>query len=191
MNSGDYKLSFVARLPDTFPRHNKFFGIDGGPDASSRRVWFSLVQGQDGEQDLILRQNRVLMDMDDDEKQNPLVLARNVKDFTVEWWGTNEMNKAEWRTEWDDTMTNSIPQMIRVHLVMGSSSARQTANGTETPKFAVTSIYTVPSQMMPVLVQRGIGQGGMGGGPGGPLNGILNGLQQGQQRGTVTPGGGR
>src|SRR5580698_3073379 len=29
-------LSFVARLPDTFPRHNKFVGGPNGPDANSR-----------------------------------------------------------------------------------------------------------------------------------------------------------
>ena len=29
------------------------------------------------------------MDMDQDEQKYPLVLARNVKNFTVEWWGTN------------------------------------------------------------------------------------------------------
>ena len=51
--------------------------------------------------------------------------------------------------------------MIRVHLVMGANLAR----GKDAPDFAATHIYTVPSQMMPVVVQRGIG--GQFGAPGG------------------------
>jgi prepilin-type N-terminal cleavage/methylation domain-containing protein len=178
LDNGDAPfLSFVARLPDTFPRHNKFVGGPGGPDANSRRVTFSLAAGADGEQDLILRQSPILMDMDDDEKQFPLVLARNVKEFTVEWWGTNDLNKAEWNTEWDDTMTNTIPQMLRVHLVLGAN----TAKGSQAPVFTATSIYTVPSQMMPVIVQRGIGGLPGGGGnlqappPMSPVNGVPGG----------------
>jgi len=150
-NGTDPYLSFVARLPDTFPRHNKFVGGPGGPDASSRRVTFSLSGGVNGERDLILRQNPILMDQDQDEQQFPLVLARNVREFRVEWWGTNELNHAEWNTGWDDTMTNTIPQMLRIHLVMGGNMAR----GAEAPEFSATRIYTVPSQMMPAAVQRG------------------------------------
>jgi len=172
-NSGDTYLSFVARLPETFPRHNKFVGGPGGTDANSRRVTFSLAAGQNGERDLILRQNPILMEMDDDEKQYPLVLARNVREFSVEWWGTNDMNEAGWNTEYPDTLTNSIPQMLRVHLVLGANMAK----GLDAPTFAATKIYTVPSQMMPYQVQRGTA----GGPPNGqnPINGILNGLQRG------------
>ena len=93
--------------------------------------------------------------MDDDEKQYPLVLARTSKEFKIEWWGTNDLNEPGWNTEWDDTMTNTIPQMLRVHLVLGAN----TAKGENAPEFAATHIYTVPSQMMPVVVQRGLGGG--------------------------------
>ena len=147
-------LSFVARLPDTYARNGKFVGAAGGRDASSRRVTFSLAAGDAGEKDLILRQNPVLMDLDQDEQQYPLVLARNVKEFTIEWWGTNHLDHAEWMTDWDDTMTNTIPQMLRVHLVLGTNPAHA-ANGANSPEFAATRIYTVPSQMMPAQVQSG------------------------------------
>lgn len=181
-NGNEPFLSFVARLPDTFPRHNKFVGGDGGPDASARRVTFSLAQGANGGKDLILRQNRILMDLDQDENQYPLVLARNVKLFAIEWWGTNQVdNRLEWSTEWADTQTNTIPQMLRVHLVMGANTER----GKEAPDFAATRIYTVPSQMMPVVVQGGAGvpPGGPGG-PGGPgaNNGLLNNLINGAKK---------
>ena len=155
-------LSFVSRLPDTFARNGKFVGAAGGRDASSRRVTFSLAAGKDGEKDLVLRQSPILMEMDQDEQQYPLVLARNVKVFTVEWWGTNELNNADWNTTWDDNMTNTIPSMLRVHLVLGIN----TAKGESAPDFSATRIYTVPSQMMPANVQRGlVSPGGGGGGP--------------------------
>ncbi len=153
-------LSFVARLPETYARNGKFVGAAGGRDASSRRVTFSLAAGADGEKDLVLRQNPVLMDLDPDEEKYPLVLARNVKSFSVEWWGTNRLNRTEWNTEWDDSQTNTIPQMLRVHLVLGAN----VAGGKSAPEFAATRIYTVPSQMMPVQVQRGIAR--PGGNPG-------------------------
>lgn len=153
-------LSFVARLPETYPRNGKFVGAAGGRDASSRRVTFSLATGADGEKDLVLRQNPVLMDLDPDEEKYPLVLARNVKTFSIEWWGTNRLNRAEWNDEWDDSQTNTIPQMLRVHLVLGAN----VAGGKSAPEFAATRIYTVPSQMMPVIVQRGIAR--PGGNPG-------------------------
>jgi prepilin-type N-terminal cleavage/methylation domain-containing protein len=146
-------LSFVARLPDTYARNGKFVGAAGGRDASSRRVTFSLASGANGEKDLVLRQNPVLMDLDQDEQQFPLVLARNVKEFTIEWWGTNRLNKTEWMKDWDDSQTNTIPQMLRVHLVLGAN----VAGGSSAPEFAATRIYAVPSQMMPVQVQRGGG----------------------------------
>lgn len=165
-------LTFVSHLPDTFPRNDKFVGAANGHDASTRRVLFSVVQGSDGEKDLVLQQKPLLTDMDDDEQKYPLVLAKNVKEFTVEWWGTNEMNRVDWFKDWDDTQTNTIPQMLRVHLVFGGV----TANGQNSAgDFTATRIYTVPSQMMPAMVQQGVQRAGgmpqIGGSP-------------------VTPGGG-
>lgn len=164
-------LSFVAHLPETYPRNNKFVGEASGVDAkgnihtldaSSRRVTFSLAAGSGGEQDLVLRQNPILLDMDQDEQKYPLVLARNIKEFTVEWWGTNAENEVGWFKDWDDKQTNSIPRMLRIHLVMGANVAR----GKEAPDFSATRIYAVPSEMMPVFVERGVGQNGRpGGGP--------------------------
>jgi len=151
-NGDDAYLSFVARLPDTFARNGKFVGEAAGHDANSRRVTFSLENGTEGGKNLVVRQSPILMEMDEDEKQFPLVLAENVKKFTVEWWGTNEVNEAAWSTDWDDKQTNSIPQMLRVHIVMGAN----TDKGRDAPDFEATRIYTVPSQMMRAEVQRGI-----------------------------------
>ncbi len=86
-------LSFVARLPDVFPRNGKF-------DSNLRRLTFAVEStgsGADSERDLVLRQNPILMDQDADEQQIPLVLAKNVKDFLVECWDTNAL---DWVDEW-------------------------------------------------------------------------------------------
>jgi prepilin-type N-terminal cleavage/methylation domain-containing protein len=170
-------LSFVAHLPDSYARNGKFVGAAGGRDASSRRVTFSLAAGENGEKNLVLQQTPILLEMDHDEEQFPLVLAKNVKTFSIEWWGTNDMNHADWNTDWDDTQTNTIPQMLRVHLVLGAN----VAGGSSAPEFAATRIYTVPSQMMPAMVQHG-GPGG----PGGPQNNLLNGIQNGLKTGAGT-----
>lgn len=142
-------LSFASRVPDVFPRNGKF------GDFNLRRVTFSLEAGYGGEKNLVLRQNPVLMDMDEDEQKNPLVLARNVKKFEVECWDTNQL---DWVTEWVDT--NSIPPILRVGMVLGGSSDP----GGAAPDLTVIRAFTMPSQMMPSVVQRG-GAGGPGGNP--------------------------
>jgi len=192
-NGNESMLTFVSHLPSTFPRNNKFVGAANGHDASTRRVLFSV----DANKNLILQQKPLLTDMDDDEQKYPLVLAKNVKEFTIEWWGTNEMNRVDWFKEWNDNQTNSIPQMLRVHLVFGAiTESGQNSAG----DFTATRIYTVPSQMMPAMVQQGVQRGGFppgGGGnltpPGGVPPGGLppgGGGPPGGPPGGVLPGGG-
>jgi prepilin-type N-terminal cleavage/methylation domain-containing protein len=156
-------LSFVARLPDMFPRNGKF------GDYNVRRLTFSVESGTDSEKDLVLRQNPILMDMDADEQQTPLVLARNVQSFVVECWDTNALT---WDTEWDDT--NSIPPMVRVSLALGGN--KNNFGGTA-PLLVVSRVVAMPSQTLPATVQTPTRRGG-GGGGGGNRNG--NGGSNGQ-----------
>jgi prepilin-type N-terminal cleavage/methylation domain-containing protein len=69
-NGDDASLSFVARLPASFPRSGKF------GDCSVRRVTFSLEPGSDSGRRLVLRQSPVLLEPDQDEMEHPVVLAR-------------------------------------------------------------------------------------------------------------------
>lgn len=133
-------LSYVARLPDVFPRNGKF-------DSNLRRLTFSVESTADSERDLVLRQNPILMDMDADELQTPLVLARNVKDFVIECWDTNTL---DWADGWDST--NSLPPMIRVTLTLGDKGVTYDSS---TPVFAVTREIAVPSVTLPVTAQTG------------------------------------
>jgi len=139
-------LSFTARLPDVFPRNRKFVNPELGRDFSLRRLTFTLEPGSDGGKDLALRQNPVLMDMDADEQQTPLVLAHDVRKFTVECWDTQTF---DWVDEWD--ATNSIPAMVRVNLVLGSG----TDVGNTAPDRAVTRVIAIPSVTLPSVLQIG------------------------------------
>lgn len=148
-------LSFASRVPEIFPRNGKF------GDFKMRRLTFSLEAEKDkneyqGQKNLVLRQNPILMDMDADEQNNPLILARNVKNFSVECWDTNQL---DWVTEWDDT--NSIPPMLRVELVLaGNNDKNNNSSLKEDSDLTVVRAFSLPSTMMPVVVQMGAGGGG-------------------------------
>ena len=140
VSSGQSELSFTARLPDVFPRNGKFGGFN------LRRLTFGVEPGRGSEKDLVLRQNPVLMDMDADERQTPLVLARNVEKFTVECWDTNAV---AWASEWDDT--NSIPAVVRISLGLGGNLG----SGHAAPERMVVRVVAIPSSTLPSGLQTG------------------------------------
>jgi type II secretion system protein J len=139
-NGNQSELSFTARLPEVFPRDGKFGGFN------LRRLIFSVEPGRDSEMDLVLRQTPALMDMDPDERQTPLVLARDVKKFTVECWDTTNM---DWVDVWDST--NSIPAMVRINLALGGNVGA----GNASPGSAVTRLIAIPSVTLPSILQTG------------------------------------
>src|SRR5277367_1536321 len=144
-------LSFVARVPDVFPRNGRF-------DSRLRRLNFSVESVSGSEKDLVLRQNEILQDMDDAEQATPLVLARNVKDFVVECWDTNAM---DWAAEWDST--NSLPPIVRITLKLGGNTLD---SGNAAPTTSIVREIAMPSGTMPAIAQTGSPfNGGGGGGP--------------------------
>jgi len=146
-NGDQPMLSFAARVPAIFPRNGRF------GDFNLRRLTFTVEAGPDSEKDLVLRQNPILMDVDPDEQSNPLVLARNVKNFAVECLDTNN----GWVTEWNDT--NSIPPQLRYTLVLGGNDDFRGA----APTLGITNIVTLQSSTMPTVVQ--MPRGGVGAPP--------------------------
>ena len=154
-NGDQPSLSFVARVPDVFPRNGKY-------DSNLRRLTFTVEPVSSLENDLMLRQNPILMDMDPAEEANPLVLARNVKDFVVECWDTNAM---DWATEWDST--NSLPPLVRITLTFGGN---QMGFGNAAPTTVVVREIAVPSATLPAAAQTG----GLFGGGGNFGNGGIN-----------------
>jgi type II secretion system protein J len=138
LQNGDQpELSFVARLPDIFPRNGRF-------DSNLRRLTFTVEPDADSGNDLMLRQNEILKDMDSDEQAAPLVIARNVKNFLVECWDTNAL---DWTQEWDDT--NAIPPMVRVTLAFVGNGD----SGGNGPTMSITREITMPSSTVLTVQQ--------------------------------------
>ncbi|MCX8091919.1 MAG: prepilin-type N-terminal cleavage/methylation domain-containing protein [Verrucomicrobiae bacterium] len=166
-NGDRANLSFVARLPKSFPRSGRFGDLD------VRRVAFSIESGPDNTRVLTLRQTPILMDFDVDEQNHPIVLAKNVKGMLLEFW---DERSADWLEEW--TQTNALPRMVRVTLRFAVVDSRN-RTVTTAQEEEVTRVVAIPSITVPVQVQRPQpprpqpaagqpGQPGQPGGPGGP-----------------------
>ncbi len=145
VNGSDAHLSFVANLPTDFPRNGRFGGFP------VRRLEFSMRQGNEGGRELVLRQSLIMREFDEDERNYPYVLMKNVKTFEMEFW---DVRKNDWKDEW--TETNQLPKLIRVAIT------------TENPKnpFAAGEEYTRIISPASIAVQ-GAWQGA-GRAPGGP-----------------------
>jgi type II secretion system protein J len=168
-NGSEAFLSFASRLSPSFPRSGKFAGLD------LRRVTFSLEQ-RSGVRQLVLRQQPLLMDMDIDEKEHPLVLAKFVKEFKTEFW---DARLQDWVDEWKST--NQLPVMVKVSLKLAdnefSTQVRQ----------QVTRIVSLPSVGVAPIWQTPVGGPGAPGAPGAPgLPGVPG---QGVPGGLAPPGG--
>jgi prepilin-type N-terminal cleavage/methylation domain-containing protein len=148
-------LSFAARLPAVFPRNGKFISPELGRDFRLRRVTFTLEPGADRQNNLVLRQKPILTDMDPGEQNDPLILAQGVKTFSIECWDTNQF---EWVDEWDDT--NSLPPMVRIGLVLGDGNNDQSQEADS--QRTIIRVFSLPSSMMPTVVQLGGAGGGLG-----------------------------
>ena len=58
---------------------------------------------------LVLRQNPLVMELDTDEKEHPIVLAKNVKGFEMQFWDSNK-NPPEWVDEWEGPRPTNCPR---------------------------------------------------------------------------------
>lgn len=153
-NGEQATLSFVAQLPAEFPRSGKF------GDYTVRRVTFALEPGADKESELVLRQNSIFMDPDKDEVDTPLVLARHVKEFDLEFW---DQKNGDWAEEW--TETNQLPLMVQVSLVFSGADRNSTKGLTSVSRtLSLPSIMVATSWQTPNLGRRPGGVGGGGGG---------------------------
>ncbi len=104
-NGNEPVLSFVARLPKSFPRSGRFGDLD------VRRLTYTIEAGPDGGNALVLRQQPIIMEMEKNEKETPLVLARNVKKFEVGFW---DERLKDWVDEW--LLTNQLPKLVKINL---------------------------------------------------------------------------
>lgn len=137
-NGSEPTLSFVTRLSPSFPRSGKF------GDLTVRRVTFSVEQGKDGTRDLVLRQNPLTMEIDTDEKNYPLILAKNVKQFKTEFW---DSRLQDWVDEWKQT--NQLPVMVKVTLKMTADQYSSQVREQITRIVSLPSVAVLPAWQIP------------------------------------------
>lgn len=140
--SGDFAyLSFVARVPESFPGSGLF------PGQPLRRVTFHV----DGAKNLLLSQSTLL---DISEQPYTIKLAPKTAVFGLEFFNPR-MN--EWLPEW--IATNALPTMVRVAMDFGEKRGKETVTIRSIPltAYAITRIGGGP-QGQPM------GGGGAGGG---------------------------
>jgi len=143
-NGQEASLSFVARLAKSFPRGGRFGDFD------VRRLTFSVQAGQENDRELVLRQNSVFTGMDVDEKEHPLVLAKNVKEFQLQFWDA-KLN--DWTDEW--LQTNQIPKLVMVTLKLANNAQSSVAQEEITRIISLPSIAVAGSWQMPALPPGG------------------------------------
>jgi type II secretion system protein J len=158
-NGNDASLSFVARLAKSYPRSGRFGDLD------VRRLTFSVEAGIDSPRELVLRQSPILMEPDIDEREHPLVLAKNVQEFQIQLW---DAKLGDWTDEW--LQTNALPTLVMVTLKLSDKPYSRT------PTEEITRIISLPSVAVQPGWQRPMG---------GPVPGQLQGTQPGV---TTQPG---
>jgi hypothetical protein len=150
-NGTESSLSFVARLAKSFPRSGKFGDFD------VRRLTFSVEAGPEYSQQLVLRQNPLLMEMDVDEQNHPLVLAKNVKEFKLEFW---DERMGDFIDDWKQT--NQLPKLVKVSLkLVDNPHSLQ-------PPEVIERVISLPSIMVPPIWQTPRPMGAPPGAPGAP-----------------------
>ncbi len=160
-NGNEASLSFVARLAKSFPRSGRFGDFD------VRRLTFSVEPGPEGGRQLVLRQNPILMEVDVDEREHPLVLAKNVQEFQIQFW---DQKTSDWTDEWKDNLTNQLPKVVMVTLKLTDKPHSRE------PQEEITRIISLPATSVQPGWQRPVGAPGAV--PGQPPPGTQPGITQ-------------
>jgi prepilin-type N-terminal cleavage/methylation domain-containing protein len=143
-------LSFVARLPESFPGSGMF------PGQPLRRVTFFVEAGGEDGNLLKMRQQELMQTMlETADTPYDIVLARNVTQFQFEFWDTNV---SEFAYEW--LYTNQLPRMVRLLMSFGDAQGRVLAS-----EDLIAKVVSIPVEA--VTREYQLASGGAGGGLGG------------------------
>ena len=85
------------------------------------------------------------MEFDEDEKEHPLVLAKNVKELLLEFWDSHANG---WMEEWNQT--NSLPKMVKVTLRLTSPNQSYASSQAQEE---IIRIVALPSITVPASWQ--------------------------------------
>lgn len=132
-------ISFATTLGESFPGSGFFDG------EKLRRVTFLV----DDANQLVLRQNSLLAPPDEEFETHPIVLAKEVSVFQLEFW---DPRKGEYAPEW--LVTNQLPLVVRVTLGFGS-----TGRFAKQPAQLVTRVVRIPSSTVSPVAQGGVPTG--------------------------------
>ena len=107
------------------------------------------------------------MEPDTDEKEHPIVLAKNVKGFEMQFWDSNK-NPPDWVDEWEEPKTNQLPKLVMLTLKLADNP--HSCQVTE----EITRIISLPAMTVQPVWQVPRGGGGPAvqapGSPGQPGN---------------------
>ena len=155
--SGDFAaVSLVSHLPPSFPGSGLF------GDQSVRRVTFSVEPGNNGQNQLLLRQTPLLEPPDTAAEPYKIVLAPNVREFKMFFFDTNVM---DWVEEW--LWTNRLPRMVRVQMAFGDPR-----RGPQLPEDIASRTIYLASAAIPREAQIPVNRGGAIRTPGVPTPGV-------------------
>jgi prepilin-type N-terminal cleavage/methylation domain-containing protein len=143
--SGDFSaFSLVSHLPESFPGSGLFH------DQPVRRVTFS-VEPTNSVNQLILRQNPILAPLEQGQEPYPLILAKQVGQFKLEFF---DMRAGEWLPEWINT--NQLPAMVRFNLGFTRPDSKEVDEGR-----IIERIVHIPGQTVQAAWQRPVVPAGM------------------------------
>ncbi|HEY6168211.1 MAG TPA: prepilin-type N-terminal cleavage/methylation domain-containing protein [Verrucomicrobiae bacterium] len=148
---GDFGyLSFVSRLPDSFPGAGMF------GDLTMRRVSFSVERGTNNAFNLVMSQAPYLYATNADQQPYTLVLAKNVKLFQLQFYDTNTIgtlgatsgrSSGGWVDAWQ--WTNRFPPKIQYALALDNGKKEAGA-----VPYLLSGVITMPAVAVPEGNQR-------------------------------------
>ena len=122
-------VSMASHPPGDFPGSGLF------GDNVMRRVTFD-VENVDGTNNLVMNQSPIMEALNDQNTPYPIVLARDVSIFMLEFWSVQD---DQWETSFD--VTNQLPVMVRVTLGVGHP-----ADNADVPYDLVVRTVAMPAQ---------------------------------------------
>jgi type II secretory pathway component PulJ len=143
-NGSQAAISFASHVSESFPRSGRY------TNSPVRRVTFAVENSKERVPELVLRQYPILTEADRDEEENPVVLAKDVSLFDLQFWGKDSR---DWESAWP--YTNQLPKLVKVTLGFG-----RLGGFSRRPRELSVRIVALPATAVPVDWQRSGGQGG-------------------------------